>query len=141
MAKKQERVKNFLRGIINARYSVSSWLWILVSTASAIILLLLISSQPHDPDTAEFLSKLPLNGYAWTVGLTITGFVKMFGMAFHKDKAVAYGAFFAFCLWVFGFLTFIFVGNTITVILLILPIMVFNAYLFLGATLREHPQA
>lgn len=132
-------VRNFLRRIINARYSVSSWLWIIVSTFAAVIMLLQLMGG--SPEAVEFLSNLPLNGYLWTGGLILTGLFKMFGMAFHKDWAVSWGSFVAFCLWVFGMITFIILGNAVTVVLLIAPIMVFNAYLFLGATLRERPQA
>lgn len=133
--------RQFIRRIINARYSVSSWLWIIVSTISALMMLVMIATGGNDPEIAEFLSELPLNGYLWAGGLVVTGLIKMFGMAFHRDKAVSWGALLAFCLWVFGLLTFIFIGNAATVILLIIPIMTFNAYLFLGATLREGPQA
>jgi len=133
--------RQFIRRIINARYSVSSWLWIIVSTISASMMLILIATGDNNPEMAEFLSKLPLNGYLWAGGLVVTGLFKMFGMAFHKDRAVSWGALIAFCLWVFGLLTFIFIGNAATVILLILPIMIFNAYLFLGATLRDGPRA
>ena len=130
------KFRQFLRRIINARYSVSSWLWILVSTATAAILLIIIATD-QSPEVVDFLSKLPLNGFLWAGGLLISGLVKIYGMAFSKDLIVARGAMLAFCLWVFGLLT----GNAVTVILLILPIMIFNAYMFLGATLRDGPQA
>mgnify|MGYP003296169473 CR=1 FL=1 len=114
---------------------MSSWLWIIVSTLAAITMFVQLGD--HSPDVVEFLSTLPLNGYAWTGGLIITGFMKMFGMAFHKDRIVWLGSLIAFCLWVFGLLTFILLGNAVTVILLIAPILIFNAYLFLSVTLRE----
>jgi hypothetical protein len=104
-------------------------------------LLLLITHSGSDPETAKFLAELPLNGFAWTIGLIVTGIVKMLGMAFHKDKAVWWGSLVAFCLWVFGLITFCIVGNAATVILLIIPIMVFNAYLFLSVAIRDCDQA
>lgn len=132
-------LRQFIRRIINARYSVSSWLWIIVSTFAAVIMFLQLND--NSPETVEFLSNLPLNGYVWTGGLITTGLIKMYGMAFSKDFAVRCGSFIAFCLWVFGLITFCIVGNAVTVILLIIPILLFNAYLFLSATLREEPQA
>jgi hypothetical protein len=132
-------LRQTLRRIINARYSVSSWLWIIVSTLSAIILFMMLLHG--GPDVEAFLAALPFNGFAWTAGLIVTGFTKIYGMATHNDKVVSWGALVAFCLWVFGAISFCIVGNAVTVVLLILPIMIFNAYLCLGATLREGPGA
>jgi hypothetical protein len=132
-------VRQFIRRILNARYSVSSWLWIIVSTVSAAILLLMIIGG--GPEVQDLLAHLPLNGYFWAGGLVATGLIKMYGMATGHEVAVKWGSFVAFLLWVFGLLTFIFIGNAVTVILLILPIMIFNAYLFLGVTLRENNEA
>lgn len=130
-----------LRKILNARYSVSAWLWILVSTATAIVMFILIASgEGATPGLREFLSVLPVNGYFWSGGLIITGITKIYGMATGKERAVVYGSFFAFCLWVFGAIAFLLSGNAVSVILLILPFMIFNAFLFLGALLREESQ-
>jgi hypothetical protein len=111
----------------------------LVSTATAIIMLVTIIDG-SSPGLSEFLSALPVNGFIWSGALIITGFTKIYGMAFRKDGVVAYGSFIAFCLWVFGAIAFLLSGNAINVIILILPLMVFNAFLFLGALLREESQ-
>jgi len=125
--------------VLNARYSISTWLWILVSLLAAIVMFLQLLAG--GPSVVAFLDSLPMDGYLFTVGLIVTGLLKLYGMARDQVRLVKYGAFGAFLFWVFGLVTFLDQGQLTTIILLIIPILLVNSYLFLGATFRERPGA
>ena len=127
--------------MLNAKYSVSSWLWVIISTITAVFLFVAINGGANANEIQTFLVAMPLDEAFWSFLLIVTGLFKMYGMARDSRTAVGIGSFVAFCLWVFGLIAFITVGNSATVVLLILPIMIFNAYLFLGVAFRERMQA
>jgi hypothetical protein len=126
--------------MLNARYSISSWLWVAVSTVTAFVMLLIIQSGTEQ-GIDEFLAALPFNGIVWTLLLVLAGLTTAVGMAANWQSAVGVGSFISFCLWVFGSISFVAVGSGTTVVVLTAPLMVFFAYLFLGVALRDRPQA
>lgn len=134
------RIRNGILRVLNARYSVSSWLWVIVSTLAATFMFATIYTG-NDAALAAFSEAMPIDERFWVFMLVVTGLFKMYGMARDSRTAVAIGSFVAFCLWVFGLITFVILGSTQAVVLLILPILIFNAYLFLGVAFRERNQA
>lgn len=126
--------------MLNARYSISSWLWVAVSTVTAFVMLLIIQSGTEQ-GVDEFLNALPFNGIVWTLLLVLAGLTTAVGMAANWQSAVGVGSFTSFCLWVFGSISFVTVGSGTTVVVLTAPLMVFFAYLFLGVALRDRSQA
>lgn len=133
-------ISRVILSVIDAEYSVSSWLWIIVSTITAAFLLFLII-QGTAPGLDVFLQALPFEGGIWSGLLLVTGLVKMYGMAWKNKTAIRYGSLVAVGLWAFGAVTFVLIGQAQTVFLLIAPIMVFNIYLFLTSSFRTNKQA
>ena len=132
----RRRLQRAALAIVNAKYSVSSWLWVIVSFVAGVIMLLQFLSNV--PGVAEFSSNLILfNPLVWVCLILISSIIKMAGMALRNANIVAFGAFWAFVLWVFGITAFLAIDGFTTVILLVAPIVVFNAWLFIGTRVRE----
>jgi hypothetical protein len=113
---------------------------VLASTATAFIMLLVVESGT-DKSLDEFMSVLPFDGTVWTFLLVLAGLTTAIGMAAGWQSAVGVGSMSSFMLWVFGAISFASTGNAGLVIVLIAPIMIFFAYLFLGVAFRDRPQA
>src|SRR6478752_1093294 len=124
-----DNIRRGMLRLLNARYSISSWLWVSVSTITAFILMLLIQAGT-EKGLDQFLASLPFNGVLWSLLLVLAGLTTAVGMAAGWQSAVGVGAFASFCLWVFGAISFATVGAGTTVIILIAPLMIFFAYLF-----------
>ena len=132
----RKRLQRIALSLVNAKYSVSSWLWVVVSFFAALIMLLQLLS--NTPGTLEFGQNLFLfNPIVWVILLLLSSIVKMVGMAMRNLRIVGWGAFWAFVLWVFGVTAFLATGGVTTVILLVTPIIIFNAWLFIGTRVRE----
>lgn len=103
--------------------------------------ILLIIQSGTEQGIDVFLESLPFNGTLWSSLLTFFGLVTAVGMAGNWRGAVGTGSLVSFCLWVFGAISFVTIGEGPTVVLLLAPFLLFFAYLFLGATIRDRNQA
>lgn len=129
-------MRNKLLSIVNAKYSVPTWLWNLSSTAFATIVLLYTIFSPDALD--DFTSALVLNGTLWSAMLLIACILVGIGMARDRDGLVRLGAMVAFCLWIFGTIGFAGIGGA-NIIIFSAPIMVYYAYIYIASYLRKYP--
>lgn len=130
-------IKLILLRIIEAKYSVSSWLWTGVSTATGLIMASIIQ-EGVDPGLEKFLDALPfIDPMLWVSLIALSGIALMLGMFIDSDGLVGTSAFVSFACWVFGMITFALLGNVQTIVLLIAPFLIFFAYIFLAAFLRD----
>lgn len=129
--------KTLLR-IIEAKYSVSTWILNAISLFSSAILVLAAVQGGKDVD--EFAQALPLiNVNAWAFLLALSALGVIIGLIIDDRMTIAVASFVQFVLWVFGFFGFLFVGDSgTTIILLIIPFIVFYTYMFLAALLRDN---
>ena len=136
-APRRERARLRLIKIVNARYSVPTWLWVVASTVAGVIILVGSLTLPAATLAADpFLSALPINGIVWGGLLTASGFVNMYGMARLKLRVVKWTAFICFCLWVFGVIAFWLTGVA-NVALFAGPMLSFWAYKYIASHIRE----
>lgn len=134
-------MRKLLLRIINAEISVSSWILAVICLLTSIVLFGQIMN-PATPGLAEFDAAMPfINEAVWAGGLILSSVALMIGMAKHWLNFIRYGSMTCFVLWAFGATAFILLGQGITIVILIAPIMLFLAYMFLAAILREDTQA
>ena len=129
-------MKSALLKIIDAEVSVPTWILLFISTGIALVMLAYVVTQPTRLE--EFTNALPLfDGLLWTALLSISALLTGLFLALKRHKWASYSSFSSFCLWVFGALSFWAIEGQSTVILIVLPLLVFHAYLFLGPVLRD----
>lgn len=125
--------------LINAKYSLPTWLWVMMSGFFAVLVAVLTFT---DPELAQpFVRELPFNGWLWTP-LTILGsLMVMVGMALDRVTILRAGTFLSFLMWIFGGISF---GaqpdGRFNVILIIIPILLVHAYIYLASYYREIPR-
>lgn len=130
-------IKLLLLRIIDAKYSVSSWLWTIVSFVTGLIMASIIR-EGTEPTLEKFLEALPLiDPLLWSSSIALAAVALMLGMFIDSDMLVGISAFISFALWVFGMIAFILLGNVQTVVILIIPFLIFFAYIFVAAFVRD----
>jgi len=135
MENNENKFLNLIRKAVNAKYSVPAWLWVILSTAVGLIVTGIAFFNPAM--AAGFFMALPLSGKLMGPAVLIGGLAVMWGMAKNDSTYVKWGSFVSFCLWLFvGFALFI-DGGIISFLLLPLPLLIFWAYKYLAATVRE----
>jgi hypothetical protein len=123
--------------MLNAKYSIPSWILNSIGFATSILLLVALS-DPNAPGVKEFLAALPIiNPYVWSGSLLVASVVKYIGMGLDLDRWVRYGSLLAVVMWVFGIIAFSVSGNAASVVILAAPLVLFNVYLFLSVALRD----
>lgn len=126
------------RSVINAKYSVPTWLWVI---ASIFVALAITGVAIFDPLSAtEFLDALPWGGLLIGPLLTGAGGLTMLGMILNRVKYVKWGSFASFCIWVFVGFAFFTTGGFLNFVILPLPMLCFWAYKYLASYVREHDQ-
>lgn len=129
-------MKNALLKIIDAEVSVPTWILLFISTGIAAVMAVYIVTRPEQ--LAAFNNALLIfDGVLWASLLTIACVMTGIFLSVRNHKWSSYCSFASFCLWVFGALSFWAIGSPATVVLLVLPLLVFHAYLFLGPVLRD----
>lgn len=126
-----------LLAIVNAKYTVPTWLWNISSTALAAVVLLWSLTNPS-ADLDAFTSSLILNGVLWSALLVFGGILAGIGMAANIPWFVRTGAMLNFCMWIFGTIAFAGAGG-VNVIIFSLPVLIYYAYLYLASFLRNYP--
>lgn len=120
--------------MLNARYSLPTWILVVMSIMTGITIGVIAISDP--PSATIFLEALPFDGLVWGPLLAASGVTAVVGMIKHKNKIVRIGAFASFCLWVFG--TFAFAtASILNVLFLPIPMLVFWSYKYLASFVRE----
>ena len=125
--------------LINARYSLPTYLWAFVSTAFGAIILLFL--YQGDPVVKESLRVLPFDGWAWSSVLTLGGLCAIVGMARYRLQLVRWGAMASFIAWLFGCGVFYkSEGGVANIIIFGAPLLVFWAYKYMASYIRERNQ-
>lgn len=132
------KFRRFMLRLVNAKYSLPSWLWALASTAFAAVILMYLVVNPAL--VAEFVAPLPFHGWAWAILLAFGGVLAMFGMALDKPKFVRIGSFLSFCMWIFGAITLYISGGIGNIIIFAGPMLIYWAYKYLASYVREFPR-
>lgn len=129
-----QKMGTLLLKILDAKVSVSTWLWALLSWVTGAIVLLMVAVS--SPEIADFQSALPFSGWAWGMALVVGASAVIYGLWKSKRKTVRVGAGISLAMWVFGLVSFILTGEAVSVVIIGLPYLVFFSYLFLASTFR-----
>lgn len=133
--KSGSRTRNFMIRLVNAKYSVPSWLWAIASTSLGALIIFYSFTNPAL--VAAFLAPLPFHGWVWAPLLTLGGLAAMLGMAKDNSKLLRLGAFVSFLMWIFGTITFYISGGIGNVIIFAGPMLVYWGYKYLASYVRE----
>lgn len=132
-----ESLRLVLVRLINARFSLPTWLWAFASVAFGYIVFSYALSR--DPRIADFASALPFGGVVWGSLLILAGLCSMFSMAFGSKHGQQAGSMGSFILWIFGAISFAQDGFA-DVVIFAGPMLVFWAYKYLATFVREFPR-
>lgn len=130
-------MRELLIRLINAKYSLSTWLWVFASTAMAVAVVLFSITDP--PRIAEFASALPFKGTVWGSILIVGGLTTMIGMASDMKWFVRFGSMASCLMWFFGVISFA-QGGVTSVIVFAGPLLILHAYIYLASHVREYPR-
>lgn len=135
----EEEVKpSRLYRIVNAKYSLPTWLWVFASFFVGVIVL--IYSLTNPALIIEFTKTLPFHGLAWSPLVVIGSLLTMVGMGRANEWLVRKSSILNFCLWVFGAVSFYAAGGIGNVLIFGAPMLIFWAYTYLAAYFREVPR-
>ena len=126
-----------LKRLINARYSLPSWLWVFVSAFVGAAVSAYALLDP-DGEAKPFLDALPFYGKLWGPLLVLFALCSVIGMAKNSRRFVQVGSMGSFCLWIFGSIAFYITGGIVNTVLLAVPLLVFWAYKYLATYVREY---
>jgi hypothetical protein len=132
------KARRFMIRLVNAKYSVPSWLWALASTSVGLLILFYAITNPVL--IAEFVKPLPFEGFVWGSLLGGAGVVAMLGMGLDKARLVRIGSFLSFCMWIFGAVSFYAAGGIGNIIIFAGPMLIYWAYKYLASYVREFPR-
>ena len=135
MKKHNGLLARLIRRGINAKYSLPTWLWVIVSFIVGVLTTGYAFASPAT--FVLFLSGLPLNGMFIGPVVVIAGIVTMFGMAKYRPTLVKYGSFASFCAWIPITYAFYIAGGWINVALLPIWMLLFWSYKYLASHIRE----
>ena len=127
------RFRVFLLKLINARYSLPSWLW---ASSSAFIGLIALLLSIFSPSVTAYFTDAVALGVLWPPFIFISSTLAMYGMATLKFRVVRYASFASFVLWIFGCTAFILTGGVISVMIFGGQILLFWAYKYLASYVR-----
>jgi len=130
---KQNAARRLLTRLINARYSIPSWLW---ASSSALIGLIALLLSIFTPSVTAYFTDAVALGVLWPPLILISSAVAMYGMATVKFRVVRYASFASFVLWIFGCTAFILTGGVISVMIFGGQILLFWAYKYLASYVR-----
>lgn len=133
-------MRKLLLKVLNAEFSVSSWILASIWLVASVVLFVQIT-DPSTPGLTEFHNAMPvINEIFWAGAMVVSSITLMLGMAKHWTSFIRYGSMAGFVLWVFGATAFILLGQGTTIAILVAPLMLFLAYMFLAALLRKDTQ-
>lgn len=122
--------------VLNARISVPSWMLALSSAGLAWIaaFLLLFGTIGLGP----FGVALPFSGNLWVPLLLLGTNATVYGMVRRKaNRALEWGSFLSFIMWVFGGVAFLGSGQAVTFFVVVCPWLIFYAYIYLASHFRD----
>lgn len=128
-------MNRLLRRIIEANITVPTYLFISSSLLLGIIALL-GAFQP-EVSGSPFATKLALDLLPWALILTVGNLLVLIGVIIRSRLSVQIGAMLAFCMWVFGSISFCLTGQIPTFLVVTLPYLLFFAYIYLAAFFRR----
>lgn len=126
----------FILRLLNARVSLPSWMLALSSAALAwaAMFLLFFTAAGLGP----FGAALPVTGFLWTPLIFLATTATVVGLVWvRRINFLRYGAFGSFVLWIFGGVAFIASGQALTAGVVILPWLIFYAYIYLASFFRD----
>jgi hypothetical protein len=128
-------MSRLLRRIIESDITVPTYLFIL----SSLVLGLIGLRGAFQPEVAgsPFASRLVLDLLPWSLILTIGNLLVLTGVIIRSRLSVQVGAMLAFCMWVFGSISFSLTGQFATFLVVTLPYLIFFAYIYLAAFFRK----
>lgn len=127
--------KHILR-FLNARVSLPSWMLALSSAGIAFIILFYFATNPVG--LGAFGTALAFNGVIWTLLLCAGTSATILGLIWARFRLLLrWGAFLSFAMWIFGGLAFILAGQAVTTFIVVLPWLLFYAYVYLASFFRD----
>ena len=132
---KRGKARERLRRIIDAKYSVPTWLWVLASTGFGAVILFYLLTNPAL--VVPFTQYLPFHGWSWAPLLTGGGLLTMIGMAKDWVRFVRVGSFLSFTMWIFGSTTLYLTGGVANLIIFAGPMLILWAYTYVASYYRE----
>src|SRR5688500_1887357 len=118
-----------LRRLLNARVSVSSWLWLFSNITLGAYALAVAILEPGL--LGDFGTGLAINPVAWAAVLTAGCLFLGFGLARDNHFLMRTGSMACFVMWVFGAVSFLLTGGAVSAIVIALPYLLFFMYIFL----------
>ena len=135
---KRDRVRDRLIRIVNAKYSVPSWLFVIASTFVGVVILFYAISNPAL--IAPVVHYLPWDGLIWSSLMIFGGLLTMAGMARDYYPAVRWGSLLSACMWIFGNITVYLAGGIGNILIFAGPILIFWVYKYVASYVREFPR-
>jgi hypothetical protein len=127
--------KNVVLKFLNARVSFPSWILALSSAGIAYIALFLLL---FGSGLGAFGEELILGALLWSSLMVVSTTATIIGLIFAKRIwLLRSGAFFSFTLWIFGALAFALAGQAITSVIVVIPWLLFYAYVYLASFFRQ----
>ena len=92
-----------------------------------------------NPEVAHspFANKLVIDLLPWAVLVTVGNLLTIIGVLTRVKLSTQIGAMLAFCMWVFGSISFCLTGQATTFLVITLPYLLFFAYVYLASFFRR----
>lgn len=132
---KEPKVRKAILRFLNARVSLPSWMLALSSAGLAYIAIFLILVGTG---LGTFGAALLFDGLLWSGLLALGSTSAIVGMIWKSRTFwLRWGAFLAFAMLVFGGIAFVLAGQTVTTIIVVVPWLLFYAYIYLASFFRN----
>lgn len=128
-------MSKLLRRLIYSRIAVPTYLFLYSSLLLGLIGFVGVF-QP-DVSSSPFATKLALDLLPWALIVTVGNILTIIGVLTRNRPAVQIGSMMAFCMWVFASISFCLTGQIPTFLVIILPYLLFFAYMYLAAFFRR----
>lgn len=121
--------------MIDSNITVPTYLLIMSSMVLGV--LGLIGAFQAEVSHSPFATRLLLDILPWSVLLTVGNLLVLLGILVKSRLTVQVGSMLAFCMWVFGSISFCLTGQFTTFLVITLPYLIFFAYIYLAAFFRK----
>lgn len=121
--------------MIDSKITVPTYLFILSSLLLGVIGL--VGAFQTEVSSSPFATRLLLDILPWSVLLTVGNLLVLMGILIKSRFSVQVGSMLAFCMWVFGSISFCLTGQFTTFLVITLPYLIFFAYIYLAAFFRK----
>lgn len=128
-------MSRWLRKLIDSRITVPTYLFLLSSLTLGLVGVLggFNPEVSHSP----FADRLVIGLLPWALLVTVGNLLTIIGILSRNRLSVQIGAFLAFCMWVFGSISFCLTGQVATFLVITLPYLLFFGYVYLASFFRR----